>query len=157
MHTIEYASSRSEVWRWYWRAWAKPNGFWLLHLCFGVIFAAAFALTEREPFSLARSAVVALAAMAVCVALLPLWPQIRFKSSPRSLTIDPAGLRTTIGKLSASRPWREIGAIADTGEEIVISGRNRNAFIIPKRAFKDGASRQEFLRDANIWHRQSAA
>ena len=155
MHTIEYTSSRSEVWRWYWRAWAKPSGFWLLHLCLGVLFAAGVALTAREPFSFTRSTLLALTAMAVCVALLPLWPQIRFKPSHRSLTIEPAGLRTTIGKLSGSRSWSEIGAIVETGDEIVISGKNGNAFIIPRRAFKDEGHRQEFLRDAQTWHRQS--
>jgi hypothetical protein len=36
MYTIKYSSSRQEVWRWYWRAWAKPNGLWLYHLIIGV-------------------------------------------------------------------------------------------------------------------------
>ena len=33
------------------------------------------------------------------IALLPLWPQIRFKSAVRSLTINAQGLTTSIGKI----------------------------------------------------------
>jgi len=32
MYTLEYSSTRSEVWRWYWRAWAGPRGLWRLHV-----------------------------------------------------------------------------------------------------------------------------
>jgi hypothetical protein len=157
MHSIQYASSRSEVWRWYWRAWAKPNGLWLFHVAFGVLFAASFTFSAHEPFNIIRFILIVVLVTVACMVLFPLWPQIRFKPSMRSLSIDPSGISTTIGKLSASRDWNEVNSIVDNNEEIVIVGKNRNAFIIPKRAFQSDAARQEFLRDATHWHQKSAA
>jgi hypothetical protein len=154
MHTIHYASSRREVWRWYWRAWAKPKGLWLFHLGIALMIATSLTLGN---FRASRFAVTALITFLLCVVLLPLWPQVRFKSAVRSLTIDPLGIKTTIGKLSASKIWADISTVEDRGEDIIIVGRNRNAFIIPMRAFTGGTNRQEFLNDAQRWHSQSAA
>jgi hypothetical protein len=154
MHTIHYASSRREIWRWYWRSWAKPNGLWLFHVLIAVLIA--ISVTLRD-FSAKRFAVVGAVAFVLCVVLLSLWPQLKFKPAVRSLTIDPLGIKTTIGKLSASRTWAEISTIEDRGEDILFFGRNRNAFIIPIRAFIDVTNRREFLNDANRWHSQSAA
>jgi hypothetical protein len=52
--TVNYASRRSEVWRWYWRAWAKPAGLWRIQFLLG--FSCAFVFTllrnhERREFS----------------------------------------------------------------------------------------------------------
>jgi YcxB-like protein len=154
MHTVEYASSRREVWRWYWRAWAKPDGLWLFHVGIAIVIAASL---SRGIFEARRFAVAAIFAFILCAALLPLWPQIRFKSARRSLTIDPSGIRTTIGKVSGSRAWAQISSVEDRGEEIIIAGRNRNAFIIPMRAFTTETNRQDFLRDAKRWHAERAA
>jgi len=152
MHTIQYASSRKEVWRWYWRTWAKPSGLWLFHFTYSVLFAIVYTSLTATHSEAADFVAAGLVAMITCLVMFPLWPQIKFKSSVRTLTIDTSGLSTTIGKLSATESWAEIGGIADNGEEIVIVGKNRNAFIIPKRAFQSEIDRQEFLKDAIIWH-----
>jgi hypothetical protein len=158
MHTVQYASSRREVWRWYWRAWAKPTGLWLLQVAIGIILAALFTgVGLGQPFDASSFVKAFLVCVALCLVLLPLWPQIRFKPNMRSLTIDATGLKTTIGKRSGSWAWREVSAVTDSNEAIVILGKNRNAYIIPRRAFQDDAARQEFLRDATHWHQQSAA
>ena|ERR1051325_3121152 len=158
MHTIRYASSRSEVWRGYWRAWAKPQGLWRFHVAISAVLAASFAGVGLYPSFVLSSFVMAFAvSMALCLLLMPLWPQIRFKSSTRTLTIDASGINSCIGKRSAFRKWSEVSTIVDNGEEIVVTGKNRNAFIIPRRAFQTQAARREFFRDAKAWHSQSAA
>ena len=151
MHTVHYASSRLEVWRWYWRAWAKPNGLWLFHVAIAFILAVSFTgVGLGRSFDVSQFAKACVFSTALCLILLPLWPQLRFKSSTRSLTIGPEGLITRIGEISGSRTWREISSIESDGEEVVIVGKNRNAFIIPSRAFQSAAARQEFLRDARL-------
>jgi hypothetical protein len=40
-YTVNYASRRSEVWRWYWGAWSSPIGLWRVHALLG------FALLSR--------------------------------------------------------------------------------------------------------------
>jgi hypothetical protein len=157
MHTIQYASSRQEVWRWYWKAWARPKGLWLFHVV--IAFTLAVTITRSglgSPFRADQFAVAFFACLLLCLLLLPLWPQIKFKPSVRTLAIDESGLSTSIGKLSATRTWKEIATIEDNGKEIVIVGRNRNAFIVPMRAFQTDKAREEFLRDATFWHSKSA-
>jgi hypothetical protein len=98
----------------------------------------------------------AVVATLTAIALLPLWPQLRFKNDVRSLTITPAGFTTTIGRLSGARSWKDVSYIEDTGEEILIVGTNRGAMVVPKRAFENDAARRAFFEDAKSWHRASA-
>jgi hypothetical protein len=155
-HTIEYASARSEVWRWYWRAWAAPKGLWMYHVVIALSVSAVlqlggWGLNARRFFT------AAVIIFILCVLLLPLYPQLRFKSTVRSLTIDPSGIKSTRGKQSLDCRWKDIAAIEDAGDAIVITraGANRNSFIIPRRAFTDDAGRTQFLRDARLWQQQS--
>jgi hypothetical protein len=94
--------------------------------------------------------------MGVCILLFPLWPQLRFKRQLRVLTIDPDGWTTKIGTMSASRTWREIRSIHDRRDVISIESSNGNALLIPKRAFQDDRTRQQFLSDARRWHGAAA-
>jgi hypothetical protein len=147
--TVQYSSTRAEVWRWYWRAWAKPAGLWRYHVLFGLAIAVGLAAGNGfGMFELRRFTVTAVLATLGCVVLLPLWPQIRFKSAQRSLTIDAEGWKTEIGKLSGARPWKQVRSIEDTGDTIAIVGTNRNALIVPTRAFPNTSARKEFLTAA---------
>lgn len=156
-HTIEYASSRDEMWRAYWRSWARPAGLWRVHLAIALGVAVASELllhgSEWHVSSLAATAALAGAA---CVVLFPLWPQLRFKSARRVLTIDKDGFRTTIGARSGERSWWEVAAVEDTGEEILIIVKTGNAMVVPRRAFSDPAARSRFLDDARNWHSLAA-
>ena len=87
--------------------------------------------------------------------LLPLWPQIRFKSAVRSLTIDAQGLTTSIGRILASRLWRDVRSIEEKNDTILIIGNNQNAFIVPSRAFARDHERREFYEAARRWHAQA--
>src|SRR5471032_199886 len=76
MHTVTYSSRRIEVWRWYWRAWARPAGLWRFHVLFGLTVA--FISTEtprRRTFNWAYFYVAAVFGFLGALILLPLWPQ----------------------------------------------------------------------------------
>lgn len=89
------------------------------------------------------------------IILLTLWPQIRFKRAARSLTINPRGLSTSIGKISASRLWNEVESVDERGGVVVITGKNQNAFIVPTRAFLNDDARREFCEAARLWCAQA--
>jgi hypothetical protein len=151
--TIRYSSSRREVWRWYWRAWAKPKGLWRYHAFVAVLLATFHA--EVQGFSHFRPAaffVTALAAMLGCMLFFSLWPQIRFKPAERTLSVSPTGWNTQIGKLSTARSWSEVREITEDGKTIIVVGTNQNALIIPSRAFADEERRLRFLTDVRVWH-----
>lgn len=151
MHTIEYSSTRGEVWRYYWRAWAKPRGLWLMQAFISFSAAATYSLVSTERASMPRFIAVWVLAFLACVVVLPLWPQLRFKPSVRTLAVGPNGMRTSIGKLSGEIRWKDVAAIEEDGSEIYIASRQGNALIIPARAFDSDASRRAFLDDVRSW------
>ena len=153
-HILQYSSSRAEVWRAYWRAWARPQGLWIYHVLIGL--GLAFLIGSPERFDPGRFAIRWVMATIACMALLPLWPQIRFKKAVRRVTLDAIGYRTTIGRLSGSRSWREVERIEDTGTEILIVGKNGNAMVVPQRAFSSPEERSAVLRNIQLWHKSQA-
>jgi hypothetical protein len=86
--------------------------------------------------------------------LLATWPQIMFKGSERTLEVSPVGWSTQIGSISGNCAWAEVSAIEDTLDAVIITGTNGNALVIPSRAFPDVASRQEFVKYSQRWHRE---
>jgi YcxB-like protein len=149
-YTLQYASSRAEVWKTYWRAWARPKGLWLYHVLIGVSVAAI--VSDTEQFNPRAFGLYWAIATLACLVLFPLWPQIRFKKTIRSLSVDASGFQTVIGKLSGSRSWKEIDRIEDTGTEILLVGKNGNAMVVPQRAFSGPQQRNLFLAHVKTWH-----
>jgi hypothetical protein len=146
MYTVNYASRRSEIWRWYWRAWKRPAGLWRYHVMFGLALAFFFAvLLEPGGFRLGYFLTVAAIVTVACVVFFPLWPQLRFKSAVRTLTINAEGLVTAVGTVSGSRLWKDILSIEEFDGAIVITGNNKNAFVVPERAFVNSSERRQFL------------
>jgi hypothetical protein len=120
---------------------------------FGLVFALFFAvLLEPGAFRLGYFLTVAVTITVGCVIVFPLWPQFRFKSAVRTLTIDADGLVTSVGTVSGSRSWKEIRSIEESDGAIVITGNNRNAFVVPERAFASSSERQQFFEAARQWH-----
>ena len=134
--TIEYRSSRKEVWSWYWRTWRQS--LWKFHLLIFLAFAGGcYAASD----SVILSVVVAL----VPVSLLPLYPQLRFKSELRTLTAGEDGIDTTIGRKHCKVPWIDVAIVKeDDAGRLFIQRKNGNAFIIPPRAFDSDAERTAF-------------
>jgi hypothetical protein len=153
MYTVNYASRRSEIWRWYWRAWKRPAGLWRFHVIFGLVFAFIYAvLLEPGAFRLGYCLAVAAIATVACVIFFPLWPQVRFKPAVRTLTINAEGLETAVGTVSGSRLWKDIRSIEESDGAIVITGKNKNAFVVPDRAFANSSERRQFFEAARQWH-----
>jgi hypothetical protein len=143
--TIQYSSRRGEVWTQYWRLWRQK--LWRFH---AALFTA-IALGLLVGLSDWHLSPTALAGVAVVGGLLPcagfaLYPLAKFKPQMRILTIDPAGLTTSIGKSTGDVPWHDVEAITDKQGLIVIRRTNGNAFVVPDRAFASPADRAEFLR-----------
>jgi hypothetical protein len=138
------------VWRWYWRAWARPLGLWRFPVAFSLLFATAWTLQDKSA-DVAGFVAEFVVAFPVFVVFSALWPQIRFKSEARILTIDPKGWTTRIGKLQASRTWNTVRSIEDSSNAITLVSSNGNALIVPNRAFPTPAAREEFLHDARRW------
>jgi hypothetical protein len=158
MYTIQYSSSRQEVWRWYWCAWAKPNGLWLNHLIIAVLCGlVSSGSSPFDGFDLAHFAKLSFISFFVCMAIFPLWPQIMFKSHPRTFTINSTGIETSIGHKSGKKSWNEIIEIQEVEDEIIFRGKNSNALIIQMRAFRDISERQQFLTSAQTWHASAGA
>src|SRR5207249_9366034 len=110
-------SRRTEIAAAYWFTWRRS---WRMRLMQAWIATVAFLCASsllRSPGRTFRSTVLpaALWAMAVLV-LLPLYPQLSFKSQPRRLTIDPGGIHTTIGSLKGDIPWRRVASISTIGD-----------------------------------------
>lgn len=153
-YTLRYSSSRAEVWRAYWRAWSKPAGLWRIHLAIGTGIAVGLIHFQDDPAHIQWMSVLAHTVLgtAACMVLFPLWPLIRFKSSERTLHVDPIGWRTTIGNKSGSRAWKDIQDVSERGGVVAITGKNGNALLIPARAFTTRAARDQFVVDVRRWH-----
>jgi len=151
VHTLRYHSSRQEIWRWYWRAWAR--GLWRYPVLIGALVAGLQAarggLSQVSVLSLIGTG---LATALACMLFFALWPQIRFKPAERTLSVDPSGWTTTIGDISGARAWNEIQEIVEASGTISIVGRNGNALVIPMRAFNTEAARRQTLADIRQWH-----
>ncbi len=146
--SVRYASSRAEVWRAYWRAWAS-RGVWRFHAGLAVLVGVIAALRGLDVSAcLADGA----AAFALCLVVFPLLSQLMFKPAMREFTIDATGWQTRIGAQTATRAWREVRTVADAGDLIEIIGVNGNSMLVPRRAFADGRARAEFLAAAVAWH-----
>ena len=148
-HTLRYRSSRSDVWRWYWRTWRAK--LWRTHVLVATV--AAFVLSEStfESINLASWGLWYLVAQLAVTALFASVPQVMFKASERVLAVSPQGWSTRIGKQSVSRTWAEVASIGDEDGRVLIAGTNGHALIIPARAFADSQYREQFVKDIQQW------
>jgi hypothetical protein len=150
-HTVRYRSSRPEVWNWYWKAWRQK--LWIFH----VFIAALLTFTISDNNGIAKMAIYFLVAFSISTLLMAAVSQVLFKRTERVLRVTPAGWHTQIGKRVGSRPWTKVSSIKEDAGNIIITGKNQNALIVPLRAFPDPSFRQQFLEDVQDWHRKAHA
>lgn len=145
--TVEYQVRRSEVWSLYWWLWRR--GLWRSHLLIVAMLGpfASLMMFGGFPPDLRGWIDVTGAALAV-PALLILYPQLRFKSSIRTLTIGASGIRTRIGSRGGTIAWRKIGIVARENGAVIIQRTRGNAFIVPARAFASPEAAEAFAREA---------
>ena len=131
---------------WYWQAWRKR--LWKTHLLiFLVVFWATMASLyagDRGKLSL-TSFLLALAFGLLSILWMLIYPQLRYKPQVRDLEVDQDGISTTIGRLAGRRSWDEVLSISEEDDQIVILGRNGNAFLVPARAFISIEEKKAFL------------
>jgi|SRR5579864_3582531 len=143
---VEYASQRREVWDFYWRAWQRR--LWKYHAAlFLAVTAAAMAGSYMSAHGALRpkSFLLALGFGLLSIIWLPAYPMLRFKPQVRTLELDQEGVATTIGKRTGQRAWKDVESVTEENGQIVILGRNGNAFLVPARAFASAEARRAFL------------
>lgn len=148
-HTLRYRSSRGQVWRWYWRAWLAR--LWKIHVAVAVLLSFAVSVTKVNSVDYMAWAIWFLALLPVITVLFAAFPQIMFKNSERTLTVDSRGWFTQIGSKSGSKTWNEVESIRENAGSVVITGKNGNALIIPDFAFVASPTRQQFVADTQRW------
>ena len=155
--SIRYASSRSEIWRWYWRNWV--GGRWLrytLLMTIPIMVVGATNLSQINGVWLVAMFALLVAGVMAITLLTLLASQVLFKKSERTLTIEPTGWSTVIGAQSGSCPWTNVQSVEEKDDLIAINGKNGNAIVVPSRAFSTTHARQAFLAAARGWHRAAS-
>lgn len=149
-YTLNYASSRAEVWHWYWKSWRTR--LWRQHVLVAVFFSIGYAGIGTQ----ANDAVIWLKdfmlSLPIVILLMAAVPQILFKNAMRTLQIGPEGWSTVIGKNKGSRNWTEVASIHEDSGAVIITSRNGNALIVPARAFQTTDTKERFIRDIRAWH-----
>jgi hypothetical protein len=152
--TIYYASSRAEIWRFYWRAW--KGGLWLKNLKLSVMIAFFTIVFSAAKHSLADLNIgFLLLAMMTPQFFNLIFPQLMFKRQTRTLTIDENGWQSTIGKKTGAVAWTDVQGVEKFGDTILISGITGNALVVPQRAFQSIDKQDEFLAFAVRSHAEA--
>ncbi|HET8635403.1 MAG TPA: YcxB family protein [Acidobacteriaceae bacterium] len=155
--TIEYALTRTEIVRGYFRGLRTSPKFLsiiLLYAAFLSIVVLATWGAFSRPLTIGHvigDAVAFVATAAFFILLLSAWLFLRAKTSKRSITISPEGISTQIGKLQGQTPWRQIKIVSVTAQNVLIAQGNGNAYFIPNRAFSSPEKKAEFADKARNW------
>jgi hypothetical protein len=145
---IAYRAERRALWRYYWWAWRR--GLWKFHALSVVIPSFIFVTVGGFAFRLSEIADGLLCSAAVIVVSI-LWPQLRFKSAMRTLTVDASGIKTGIGKIEKTVPWVTIAEASAADGSVYLVRQNKNAFVIPTNAFQSAQERDQFLSIVKRW------
>ena len=152
--SVQYSSTRHEIYLWYLNMWKKK--IWKVHLlifCVPIFLIALPMVVGKKPVDM-ETILGSIAAGAALVGAMWAYPLLMFKPSPRTVTADESGIKTSIGKKATSRSWADIGAVNESAEGgVIISVRNGNAIIVPPRAFYSAKIRADFVEAARNWHR----
>jgi hypothetical protein len=149
---VQYRLSRQDVWRVYWHVWRHSWKMKLMQLfLFLLTLVSARSWLGEVPVPPWAQTLAAVAIASLVVAAMPLLPLLRFKPEERTLRIDPAGLATSIGRLSGNIAWTDIARITSERQCLYIVGRSGNSFAIPDAAFATDSHRAEFARLATTW------
>lgn len=132
MLTVRYALTREELRAWYKVTWLRK--LWMHHLAIVVLLCGSFALAGVGG-STPSGLQLGVAASALMIVFMVVWPQLRYRPEERTLTFDAEGLSYVRGSQTGRMAWAQIGSVADADGGLIITGRNQSAFIVPTRAF----------------------
>ncbi len=136
-----------EIWTWYWRAWRQR--LWKSHLrIFAVFVILAYLILSYPATPSLATLAVPLVIAVIPIALLTLYPQVRFKPQTRTITIGTSGVTTVVGRKSGRISWKNIRSVTEERGYVVVEGSSGNAFIIPPRAFDTPETQATFVATA---------
>ena len=146
---IRYSLRRGELWRWYLHTWRRR--LWRAHVGF---IALAFAIALLPGGAALDVRLTTAAAVSVIgLAFMFGYPQLMFKPEERWLQISEAGLETSIRGMSRNYAWGDVTDIAERDGDVQFTIKNKNAFLVPGRAFSVAAERDAFVNQARNWRR----
>jgi len=137
--------------RWYWRSLRRNRRHQLLWLGLVIL---AFVLSASGKAHPVRSGLLGSACAIVFLAAAPL---VLFKPQERVLRVGPEGFQTTIGNRSGEVSWRDVASVERDGDQVIVTGKNLNAFIVPVSAFPDPAACTHTVAQWQEWLRASSA
>ncbi len=153
--TIEYALTRVEIVRGFFRSLGSSPRYLVTVLCYALVMSG-IVLVGTGAFSRSltlRDAVTAVLTAGGFMLFLPVMLFIRGKTSNRSLTVSAEGISTEIGSLKAQIPWRKVKVILETDRYVLVSRASGNAFFIPSRAFSGPEQKAAFVTKIKHWAR----
>jgi hypothetical protein len=156
--TLEYSSTRSTLWRWYWRSLLSGGvhrTLWLLWMLGA--FLAGFGTSHLSGTSDSWAVFAGLATSLCVAAFLAGYPQLRFKPQTRVLTLLPDELSTTIRGETKKYSWQDVARFETDGHFVIIGLRNLNAFIVPPTAFRDAREREGIVEQGRAWWRAATS
>ncbi len=149
--TLRYATSRGELWTWYWREWRQE--LWRRWLVYGVILAIVDLGAAQLSHPIGALDIVSASAVVLALfAFFAAYPQFSYKREERVIVFNAQGIDTRIGTKTAHRDWREIASVTDIGTHVVFTvAKSGNAFLVPARAFSDSKLRRFLLEHVASW------
>ncbi len=151
--TVEYALTRSEIFRSFLRSVAESPKYRNTILRYSAAIGV-FTVLLRATLSRSLTPDVVISGVAAAVGFLlfiPIWTFVRGKTSKRTLTVSSDGITTKIGRVGNRYPWKKVQQITDTPQFVLIALTNGNAFFIPIRAFSGPEHRDQFLTETRTW------
>ena len=150
--TLEYTISRSTLARWYLRSltrnWRHLT-LWLFWLLLAGLSTAV--IVHAQGSGGIHSALAGLSAATLLVAFFALYPQLRYKPEKRTLTLERAGITTTIKGRSETYHWTKVARLEDDRGRFLIGLTNLNSFVVPPEAFRSAEERATLMKQCQDW------
>lgn len=87
--------------------------------------------------------------------LLPALGMLFAREGKRTMSINPDGVEIRMGSMSVKIAWTATESIAETGDLVLITGKNGNVFTVPYGAFASQEQRTEFTKLAGRLHSEA--
>jgi hypothetical protein len=153
---LRYRSTRATIARWYWeslRRNSRHRRSWLIILACG--FVATVVIANEGPGLSGRAVGEGVFVALILAVLLFLYPQLRFKPQERVLRLTKGGISTEINGKMEWFKWADVVSINEGGEELILTFRNLNAFVVPISAFVSTAERSQCVAECRLWLNES--
>lgn len=117
--------------------------FWILS---ALLYVAVFGILSGQKISGLQWAIAAVIGLISALVVYPALVKRRVKKHKRTFSISPSGITTQIGSKHMEIAWPQIENVWVTEEHIFVVRMKLKVFTIPRRAFRDAAEREAFVR-----------